>query len=77
MVAAWTRVVAMGVERSKCICEIVKMQVDGKQAMGECEVEDDIEVSAGAVGLGNSEEGAALGDTPGKYPVGRWQDLWV
>lgn len=40
--------------------------------MGECEVEDDIEVFVGVVGLGNLEEGVVLGDTLGKYFVGRW-----
>lgn len=53
MMAAWTRVVATGVE-------IVKGQVEGKRGMEASDVGDVTAVSAGATGAGNSE-GAGLG----------------
>ena len=53
MMAAWTRVVATGVE-------IVKGQVEGKRGMEASDVGDVTAVSAGATGGGNSE-GAGLG----------------
>lgn len=35
----------------------------GKQRIEECKVEDVIDISTGATGLGNSEEGVGLGET--------------
>lgn len=43
------------------------MQATGKQGMEELEVEGVIDVSIGASGLGNSEEGAGLGEIWGTY----------
>lgn len=43
------------------------MWMRGKQGMEEDEVEDDVDVSAGASGLGNSEEGADFREIWGPY----------